>query len=51
MTAPEVTLFWREPHLATLATITPDGTPHARPLWYLQPRAGDADDDPPDRAR
>jgi PPOX class probable F420-dependent enzyme len=38
MTERELALFWREPNLAKLATINPDGTPHVRPLWYL--RAG-----------
>ena len=35
MTEQELALFWREPHVATLATISPDGTPHLMPLWYL----------------
>lgn len=35
MTEHELALFWREPHLAKLATINLDGTPHVRPLWYL----------------
>jgi general stress protein 26 len=35
MTEQELALFWREPHVAKLATINPDGTPHLMPLWYL----------------
>lgn len=35
MTEAELAVFWREPHLAKLATINPDGTPHIMPLWYL----------------
>jgi PPOX class probable F420-dependent enzyme len=35
MTEPELALFWREPLLARLATINPDGTPQLTPIWYL----------------
>jgi PPOX class probable F420-dependent enzyme len=35
MTVHALAVFWREPHVATLATLNPDGTPHVRPLWYL----------------
>ncbi len=35
MTEQELASFWREPHLARLATINPDGTPHLMPVWYL----------------
>ena len=35
MTEEELAAFWREPHLARLATINPDGTPHLFPIWYL----------------
>lgn len=35
MTEQDLAAFWREPHLAKLATINRDGTPHIMPLWYL----------------
>jgi len=35
MTDQELELFLREPNLARLATINPDGTPHLVPIWYL----------------
>jgi PPOX class probable F420-dependent enzyme len=35
MTEQEMELFLREPNLARLATIDPDGTPHLAPIWYL----------------
>lgn len=35
MTEQDLALFWREPNLAKLATINPDGTPHVTPIWYL----------------
>jgi PPOX class probable F420-dependent enzyme len=36
MTNQELELFLREPNLARLATIDPDGTPHLVPIWYLR---------------
>lgn len=27
--------FLRQPHIAVLATVGPDGQPHATPVWYL----------------
>jgi PPOX class probable F420-dependent enzyme len=33
MTEQESALFWREPHLAKVATINPDGTAHLVPFW------------------
>jgi PPOX class probable F420-dependent enzyme len=35
VTEEELASFWREPHLAKLATINRDGTPHLVPIWYL----------------
>ena len=35
MTEQELASFWREPNLAKIATINPDGTPHLVPIWYL----------------
>lgn len=35
MTEQELEQFLREPNLAKLATINPDGTPHLVPVWYL----------------
>ena len=32
--APEVESFLKEPHIAALATIRPDGRPHVTPVWY-----------------
>lgn len=31
----ELAWFWREPNLAKLATLLPDGTAHLVPIWYL----------------
>ena len=35
MTEQELAAFWREAHLAKLATINEDGTPHLVPIWYM----------------
>jgi PPOX class probable F420-dependent enzyme len=35
MTEHDLASFWREPHLAKLGTINPDGAPHLTPIWYL----------------
>jgi PPOX class probable F420-dependent enzyme len=32
--APEVESFLREPNVAALATVRPDGRPHVTPVWY-----------------
>lgn len=32
--APDVEEFLREPHVAALATVRPDGRPHVTPVWY-----------------
>ena len=32
--APDVEEFLREPHVASLATVQPDGRPHVTPVWY-----------------
>jgi PPOX class probable F420-dependent enzyme len=32
--APEVESFLREPNVAALATVRPDGRPHVSPVWY-----------------
>jgi uncharacterized protein len=32
--ATEVADFLREPHVASLATVRPDGRPHVTPIWY-----------------
>lgn len=32
--APEVEEFIKEPHVAALSTIRPDGRPHMTPVWY-----------------
>ncbi len=32
--APEVEEFLRGPHIASLATVRPDGRPHVTPVWY-----------------
>jgi PPOX class probable F420-dependent enzyme len=30
----EIEAFLKEPNIAVVATVTPDGTPHAVPTWY-----------------
>jgi PPOX class probable F420-dependent enzyme len=35
MTEEDLIWFWREPNLAKLATLRPDGTVHLVPIWYL----------------
>src|SRR5213078_2627392 len=35
MTAEEIEAFLAEPRLCAFATVSPDGTPRVRPLWYL----------------
>ncbi len=30
----EIEAFLREPNVAVIATVTPDGSPHAVPTWY-----------------
>jgi PPOX class probable F420-dependent enzyme len=30
----EITAFLDEPHIAVMATVRPDGRPHAVPIWY-----------------
>ena len=32
--APDVEAFIREPHVAALATVRPNGRPHVTPVWY-----------------
>ncbi len=32
--APDIDQFLREPHVAALATLRPDGRPHVTPVWY-----------------
>ena len=32
--APDVEEFLREPNVAALATVRPDGRPHVTPVWY-----------------
>lgn len=32
--APDVEQFLREPNVAALATVRPDGRPHVTPVWY-----------------
>ena len=32
--APEIDAFLREPNVASLATVRPDGRPHVTPVWY-----------------
>src|SRR3989337_1171007 len=32
--APDVIEFLREPNVASLATVRPDGRPHGTPVWY-----------------
>ncbi len=34
MTRDEIDAFLREPRIADLATIRPDGSPHVAPVWY-----------------
>lgn len=34
MTHDEIGAYLREPHIADLATIRPDGSPHIAPVWY-----------------
>jgi len=34
MTPDEIDAFLREPHIADLATVRPDGSPHLAPVWY-----------------
>ena len=34
MTHDEIGAYLREPHIADLATIRPDGSPHVAPVWY-----------------
>ncbi len=34
MTGDEIDAFLREPRIADLATIRPDGSPHVAPVWY-----------------
>jgi PPOX class probable F420-dependent enzyme len=31
---PDISEFLQEPHVASLATIRPDGRPHVTPVWY-----------------
>jgi nitroimidazol reductase NimA-like FMN-containing flavoprotein (pyridoxamine 5'-phosphate oxidase superfamily) len=35
MTPEEIEAFLAEPRLCAFATVSPDGTPRVRPLWYL----------------
>jgi len=32
--SPDVAAFLREPNVAALATVRPDGRPHVTPVWY-----------------
>ncbi len=34
MTGDQIDAFLREPRIADLATIRPDGSPHVAPVWY-----------------
>ena len=34
MTHDEIGAYLREPHIADLATIRPNGSPHVAPVWY-----------------
>jgi PPOX class probable F420-dependent enzyme len=34
LTPEEIAAFLQEPHVAVLATVRPDGRPHAVPIWY-----------------
>ncbi len=34
MTHDEISAYLREPHIADLATVRPDGSPHVAPVWY-----------------
>jgi hypothetical protein len=35
MTPEQIESFVREPRIADLATVKPDGSPHVAPVWYL----------------
>ena len=35
MSSQELTNFLTETHLARIATVKPDGSPHVTPVWYL----------------
>ncbi len=35
MTPEAIEKFLREPHIANLATVRPDGSPHVAPVWFL----------------
>jgi PPOX class probable F420-dependent enzyme len=34
MTPEEIEIYLREPHIADLATVRPDGSPQVTPVWY-----------------
>lgn len=34
MTPEQIDAFLREPHITTIATIGPDGSPHVTPVWH-----------------
>ena len=34
MTPEEIDAFLRQPHIADLATVRPDGSPHVAPVWF-----------------
>ena len=36
LTHAEIDEFLRDPHVAQLATIRPDGRPHVAPVWYIR---------------
>ena len=35
MTPEDIENFLKEPHIANLATVRPDGSPHVAPVWFL----------------
>ena len=35
MTPEDIEKFLKEPHIANLATVRPDGSPHVAPVWFL----------------
>lgn len=35
MTPQQIDAFLKEPRIADLATVRPDGSPHVAPVWYL----------------
>ena len=35
MTSSDIDAYLREPHIANLATLMPDGAPHVAPVWHI----------------